>query len=52
MEYTPQTFRESEAFDYGYSKGIEDALGELHELFGTELEATDLWKEYVNKGEY
>lgn len=50
MEYTPTTPETAEAFDFGYGKGIEDALGELHEIFGADLEQTSLWKEYIEKG--
>jgi hypothetical protein len=51
IEYTPTTPETAEAFDYGYGKGVEEALGELYEVFGTDLEATSLWKEYIEKGE-
>lgn len=49
-EWIPKTPEQAEAYDYGYSRGIENALGELHEIFGADLEQTDLWKEYVDKG--
>jgi len=49
-EYTPKTPATAEAFDYGYAKGIEDALWELEEIFKDDLRLTSLWKEYIDKG--
>ena len=48
--YTPKTAETAEAYDYGFRLGVEETLGELHELFGSDLEQTDIWKEYIEKG--
>lgn len=49
MEYTPKTPATAEAFDFGYAKGIEDALYDLQAIY-PEIENSDLWKEYIEKG--
>ena len=48
--YTPKTAETAEAYDYGFRLGVEETLGELHEVFGSDLEQTDIWKEYIEKG--
>lgn len=50
-EYTPKTAETAEAYDYGFLAGVENALGELYQIFGSDLELTDIWKEYIQKGE-
>jgi len=49
-EYTPTTPETAEAFDYGYGQGIEDSLLDLEALY-PEIRNSDLWKEYIEKGQ-
>lgn len=49
--YAPDAIAEAEAYNHGQDYGIVSTLMELREIFGEDIEKTDLWQEYINKGE-
>ena len=48
MEYTPQTFKEAEAYDKGYYLGAWETIQELAD-FIPEVKDTGLWIEIVGR---
>ena len=49
--YAPDNLDEAQAWNYGQQYGVLSTLMELREIFGEDIEKTDLWQEHIGKGE-